>query len=82
MNNNNGYQGAIDPWQYIGEEDTMKLVKQNGTVYLTAGVNNKIKLGIADMETLALFGDEPVIDGVAEGTHGFTISKGFILNKE
>lgn len=63
-------------------QDTMKLIKENGTVYLTAGVNNKVKLGIADSETLALFGDEPVIDGSTEGVETYTISKGFILNKK
>lgn len=74
---------TFSAWTLIPKnKDTMKLVKENGTVFITAGVNNKVKLGIADMETLALFGDEPVIDGVAEGTHSWTVSKGFILNKE
>lgn len=64
-----------------GNNDTMKLIKENGTVYLQAGVNNKVKLGIADEATLALFGDEPVIDGTAEGTE-YTISNGFIIHKK
>lgn len=63
------------------EQETMKLIKDNGTVYLQAGVNNKVKLGIADQATLALFGDEPVIDGIAEGNE-YTISNGFIIHKK
>ncbi len=62
-------------------QETMKLIQDNGTVYLQAGVNNKVKMGIADPETLALFGDEPVIDGTATGTE-HTISKGFIIHKK
>lgn len=80
LNNNNGYQGAIDPWQYV-TKDSMQLIKQAGIVYLQAGVNKKVKLGIADEATLALFGDEPVIDGTAEGTE-YTISNGFIIHKK
>lgn len=82
LNNNNGYFGAIDPWQYV-KGDTMQLIKDQGVVYLVAGVNNKVKLGIADMETVALFGDEPITEtGTSEIPETYTISKGFILNKK
>lgn len=82
LNNNNGYFGAIDPWQYV-TKDTMQLIKDQGVVYLQAGVNNKVKLGIADIETLALFGDEPIMEtGTGDIPETYTISKGFILNKK
>lgn len=62
---------------------TMQLIKDKGTVYLVSGVNDKVKLGIADQETLALFGDEPVIDASTDPVpETYTISKGFILNRK
>ena len=74
---------TFNAWTLIPKEQTMQLIKDNGTVFLVAGVNNKIKLGISDPETLALFGDEPVIEGTTGGiTETYTISKGFILNKK
>lgn len=62
--------------QLINEE--MKLVKDNGTVYLQ--VTPDIKFGIADGETLALFGNSPITEGNTTGVETYTISKGFILN--
>lgn len=79
------YTNIQTAYKYVltpkGNLDTMKLIKEAGTVYLQAGVNEKVKLGIADEATLALFGDEPVIDGTAEGTE-YTISNGFIIHKK
>lgn len=73
---------TFSAWTLIPrEQQTMKLIKENGTVYIQSGVNNKVKLGIADEATLALFGDEPITDGVAEGTE-YTISNGFIIHKK
>lgn len=83
QNSSNGYQGAIDPAQFLKGKDSMQLIKDNGTVYLVAGVNNKVKLGIADQDTLALFGDEPVTETSTSGINQtYTISTGFILNKK
>lgn len=48
-----------DPEKYPWEEGTMKLVRDNGTVYLVTGNNDKRKIGIADEIALGLFGDEP-----------------------
>jgi hypothetical protein len=48
-------------WQLLlTQKQSMHLAQDNGTVYLVAGVNNKVKIGIADTESLALFGDEPI----------------------
>jgi hypothetical protein len=79
---NSGF--TFNPWTLIPKEQTtMKLIKDKGTVYLVAGVNNKIKLGISDPETLALFGDEPITDGDTSGIkETYTVAKGFILNKK
>jgi murein DD-endopeptidase MepM/ murein hydrolase activator NlpD len=82
QNNNNGYQGAIDPWQFV-KEDTMRLVKDGSTVYLVAGDKQKVKIGIADEATLALFGDEPLDHNSTEGiTETHTISTGFVVHKK
>lgn len=61
-------------------EETMQLIKDNGVVYLQ--VTPEIKFGIADPETLTLFGPAPIIEGKTTGIETFTISKGFILNKK
>lgn len=76
------YSGIETAYKYVlTKKNNMQLIKQDGTVYLQAGVNEKVKLGIADEATLALFGDEPVVDGIAEGTE-YTISNGFIIHKK
>ena len=58
------YEGAQVVYQtsIFLTQETMHLANDNGTVYLVAGVNNKVKIGIADPESLLLFGDEPVSD--------------------
>lgn len=48
----------IDPEKYDWEE-TMKLVNDKGTIYLVTGNKDKRKIGIADLKSLGLFGDEP-----------------------
>jgi N-acetylmuramoyl-L-alanine amidase len=50
-----------DDWasSLINESQTMKLVKDKGTVYIVTGNNDRRKIGIADLESLGLFGDEP-----------------------
>lgn len=76
--------GTFNAWTLIPKEsNTMKLVKDNGTVYIISGNNDKRKIGIADEDTLGLFGDEPqeVMDttGIPEYQ---TISKGFVINNK
>lgn len=39
----------------------MQLVNDNGTVYVVTGNEDKRKIGIADVESLGLFGDEPQV---------------------
>jgi len=62
---------------------TMHLAKDNGTVYLVAGVDQKVKIGIADQESLALFGDEPILN---EDTSAIpetqTLTTGFSIHKK
>lgn len=38
---------------------TMELVNDKGTIYIISGNKDKRKIGIADLESLGLFGDEP-----------------------
>lgn len=67
----------------INAEQTMKLVRDKGTVYMVAGVNNKVKTGIASPEVLAaLFGDEPIEDGDTSGIpQSQTASTGFVIHR-
>jgi len=83
LNQDNGYHGWIDPLPYFRNKDTsMHLAKDNGTVYLVSGINQKTKLGISDPETEALFGDEPIVDeDTSSIPQGYTLAKGFIINK-
>lgn len=75
-------QGRVDPMIILNYKP-MHLAKDNGTVYLIAGVNNKVKIGIADEASLALFGDEPVIE---ENTSAIpdtkTITTGFSIHNK
>lgn len=85
---------AIKPIDYEGAKivyqtslkvklNQMQLIKDNGVVYIVSGVNNKTKLGIADPTTLALFGDEPIIEGDTSAIpESYTIAQGFIINKK
>jgi len=53
LNNNNGYGGAIDPYPYIGAEESMlEIVLDNGTYWI---VGNKAKLGIHGEDALAFW---------------------------
>lgn len=38
---------------------TMQLVNDKGTIYIVTGNKDRRKIGIADLESLGLFGDEP-----------------------
>ena len=62
---------------------SMHLANDNGTVYLVAGVNQKVKIGIADQQAQALFGDEPVLN---EDTSGIpetkTLASGFSIHNK
>lgn len=48
-----------DPEKFLWDEETMKLVNDKGTIYLVTGNKDKRKIGLADLESLGLFGDEP-----------------------
>lgn len=75
----------LDPETYNWEEGKhmIQLIRDKGTVYLVAGVNKKVKTGIASQEVLStLFGDEPIVDGDTSSIpHSFTASTGLIVHK-
>jgi len=49
-----------DDWaRSLLKAESMQLVKDKGTIYLVTGIRDKRKIGIADLESLGLFGDEP-----------------------
>ncbi len=61
----------------------MQLVNDNGTVYIVAGNQDKRKIGIADQETLGLFGDESQTQMDTSDIKEYqTISKGFVINNK
>ena len=67
----------------INFQPTMQLVNDNGTIYIVSGNKDKRKIGIADPETLGLFGDEPQVPMDTSSIPEFqTISKGFIINNK
>lgn len=86
LNLNNGFKGALDPMLFLGpqEQHTMQLINDNGTIYLVAGINQKVKTGIANLEVLSsLFGDEPVVNGnVGMIPETQTLSPGFLIHKK
>lgn len=62
---------------------TMHLAKDNGTVYLVAGIDQKVKIGIADQESLALFGDEPILnEDTTTIPETLTLTSGFSVHKK
>ena len=74
---------TFNAWTLIPKGKTMKLVKDKGTVYIVSGNNDKRKIGIADEETLGLFGDEPQEEMDTTGIPEYqTISKGFVINNK
>lgn len=75
---------TFNAWTLIPKESkTMKLVKDKGTVYIVSGNTDKRKIGIADEETLGLFGDEPQEEMDTAGIPEYqTISKGFVINNK
>lgn len=78
----NGYGGSIDPAPFL-KGDNMELVKDGNTVYLVGGINVKFKIGIGDISSLGLFGDEPVSVGSTSNIkESYTLASGFILNKK
>ena len=79
----NGYGGSIDPAKFIIKLDTMKLIKDGNTVYLTGGINVNFKIGISDLYTLGIFGDEPVETGnLSTIKSEYTLSQGFVITKK
>jgi hypothetical protein len=65
------------------KEQNMYLASDHGTVYLVAGVHNKTKIGIADTDSLALFGDEPIIpEDTSAIPQTTTLSKGFSVHNK
>ena len=56
--------GTFNAWTLIPKsltENKMQLVADKGTVYVVTGNKDKRKIGLADLESLGLFGDEPQI---------------------
>lgn len=73
-----------DDWaSNLTKGNSMKLVNDNGTVYLVAGVNSKVKIGITDGATLSIFGDEPVENGSTAGIpETKVIGQGYVINNK
>lgn len=66
----------------LTKKNSMQLIKDNGTVYLVAGLGKKVKLGISHPDVLSLFGDEPVVDGSTDGYENIhTITPSFVIHK-
>ncbi len=83
-NYNNGVFGYFDPAPYFGKE-FMQLIRDKGTIYLVSGINDKRKIGIADLESLdRIFGDEPIIDGDTSNVEeSFTMTAdGIVIHKK
>jgi hypothetical protein len=60
---------------------TMQLVNDKGTIYLLTGNKDRRKIGIADLESLGLFGDEPQEAMDTKGIPIYnTISNGKTIN--
>ncbi|MDQ3816120.1 MAG: M23 family metallopeptidase [Acidobacteriota bacterium] len=81
--NLNKTSNFIDPEKFNwGDEDNMKLVNDKGTVYIITGNKDKRKIGIADLESLGIFGDEEQIPMDTTGIPEYqTIVKKQIVNK-
>lgn len=75
---------TFSAWTLIPKVNkTMQLVNDKGTVYIVSGNNDKRKIGIADADTLGLFGDEPQISMDTSNIPEYqTISRGFIINNK
>ncbi len=72
-------EGWVD--SIIKDNDTMKLVKDRGTVFIISGVNEKRKIGLANMEAFALFGDEPIEEmDTSSIQSGSIITRGLVIN--
>lgn len=83
LNSNNGYGGSIDPAQFITKGETMKLVKDGDIVYITGGNNINFKIGISDLYTLGIFGDEPVETGdLSTIKSEYTLSQGWVITRK
>jgi hypothetical protein len=67
----------------INPKKNMQLIRDKGTIYLVAGVNKKVKTGIASAEVLTmLFGDEPIVDGDTSSIpQSQTASTGLVIHK-
>lgn len=84
FNLNQDFQGRIDPEVILAyeKEKSMKLIKNNGTVYLVAGKDDLKVTGISDEQTLmAFFGDEPIDEGELPTDQTLTLTTGFIAHK-
>jgi hypothetical protein len=75
-------QWVVTPKQVTN--NPMQLVQTpDKTVYILSGVTNKAIIGIADGATLALFGDEPIVQIASLPVpQSYTIGQGFVMNKK
>ncbi len=61
----------------------MKLVKDGDIVYITGGNNINFKIGISDLYTLGIFGDEPVETGdLSTIKSEYTLSQGWVITRK
>jgi hypothetical protein len=81
--NLNKTSNFINPEKFSwGDEENMKLVNDKGTIFLITGNRDKRKIGIADLESLGIFGDEDQVYMDTKGIPEYqTIVKKQIVNK-
>jgi Peptidase family M23 len=78
-------KGAYSQLDYskLKTSNTMQLVNDKGTVFIVAGNKDKRKIGIADEETLGLFGDEPQVQMDTSHIPQYqTMRKGFVIDNK
>lgn len=71
----NNTRNFIDPEKFNWGDKHMQLVNDKGTVYIVTGNKDKRKIGIADLESLGLFGDEPQVPMDTSGIPEYQIIK-------
>lgn len=73
----------IDPETFNWENKYMQLVNDKGTVYIVTGNKDMRKIGLSDLESLGLFGDEPQVPMDTSSIPEYnTIFKGKTINQK
>lgn len=82
--NEDYYSGVFEVIGVNIKEINMQLIQTpDKTIYIQSGISQVKILGIADEATLALFGDEPIVQVESlPVVESFTITQGFLINKK